>query len=671
MLCLQRVVVFLSAFVVLNYTQTALSVESKARQKSSEIPEVRQFPLSSKVNACTDFHKYVCQEVEESFQLRDDRSSHTFAFDDSDERLLEKKKTFFKNIQNEKKLSARAVPMKNFYLACMNEKSAADEERKLTEKLKAEVNQMKTIDDFVKVNRRNMTNEKWSVMGYDIIPNTSNPLVYDITFDVYLMGLPEHSYYDNDELVKAYAELMAEFFNTLYPNGNKADHLKRAQAMIEFEKRFKNSYPFPAEFRQRYTQPRLIGVDDYVKKISKMGLKEFFVKVPKKTLLRDFIPESVDFLQAELKPENLQILKDMYLYRNARSFMDDAYPDLFKKRMEFRHKFLGGPLTRPERQERCTDATTAAYSKELDFEILPRVFPNFPRDKMEAVAEKIRQSIISGIEQNTWLSAKSKEGAINKIRRAKLQLVQPRTAQEWDFKEIVKLDPTKPYENSRRLAEAGHREQFRRLREGVNQLAWGMSPLVVNAYYSPDKNKFVLPIGILQYPFFMKDGDLIENLGAVGAVVGHELGHSIDDEGSKFDAEGKLNQWMAEEDLKKFRERGLKMIQQFNKIGHNGDLTQGENIADLVGLTFAYNAAFPKGVGKIEDKKRFFVSYARLWCGVAREKAKEMQLKTDPHSLGFARINEQVKHQKGFQEAYSCKQGDAMFLPDSERVQIW
>ena len=180
-----------------------------------------------------------------------------------------------------------------------------------------------------------------------------------------------------------------------------------------------------------------------------------------------------------------------------------------------------------------------------------------------------------------------------------------------------------------------------------------------------------MPIGILQYPFFVAEGDLVENLGAVGTVIGHELGHGIDDEGSKFDAQGKLRQWMTDQDIKKFQDRGSKMMDQFNKIGHNGALTQGENVADLVGLTFSYNAAFPNGNGTNQDKQKFFVAYGRLWCNVMREKAKEMQLKTDPHSLGYARINEQVKHQRGFHEAFSCKKSDALFLSENDRITIW
>lgn len=657
--------------VVLSVLSLGL-VANGAQVQSSVIPEKRDFTLDKSVNPCQDFHQYVCNNVEKSFKLRDDRSSHTFAFDDSDERLLEKKKDFFKNINKEKKLSPRSQQLKDFYLACMNKPSATTEEKKLVAGLVKEVSKIKTMDQFVQVNLDNMTNDKWSVVSYDMMPNIDNADIYDMTFDVNFMGLPEHSYYDNAELVNEYTKLMAEFLNTIYPKESKDDHLKRADAIVTFEKRFKEVYPFPAEFRQRYTQPRKVSREDFLKQTSVLKLESFFKKnIPDSTLLRDFIPESFVFVQKEMKPDNLQVLKDMYVYRNARAYMDDAYPALFQKRWDFRHKYLGGPLTRSDRQERCTMSVMGSFSRELDIEMLPRVFPHFPKDKMEAVAAKIRASILAGIEKNDWLSKQSKAGAIEKISTAKLQLVQPITDREWDFKRVQKFSPVTPYENMKLLAMEGHKRAFEKIREGVNKEAWGMGPLTVNAYYAPDKNKFVMPIGILQYPFFVAEGDIIENLGAVGTVIGHELGHGIDDEGSKFDSSGKLRQWMKDEDVKKFQDRGSKLMAQFNKIGHNGSLTQGENSADLVGLTFAYGAAFDQGKGSVEDKQKFFVAYGRLWCNVMLEKAKEMQLKTDPHSLGYARINEQVKHQPGFQEAYSCKKGDALYLSEGDRIKIW
>ena len=661
--------VILSALTIIPFTYAA---QSKEAEPSSEIPEKREYPLNDKANPCDDFHKYVCSNVEASFKLRDDRSAHFFAFEDSDERLLEKKKTFFKNINAEKKLSPRSLQMKQYYMACMNEAGSAAEEKVLVGQLRTDLDKLKSIEEYIAFNKENMTNEKWTFVNYDMGPNIDNPKIYDLMFDLGLMFLPEHSYYDNKELMSAYRDLVVEFFMAVYPEGNKDDFKKRAQAMIDFETRFKETYPKPAEFRKRWTEPRYVTREEFLKRTSAIGLDAFIKnKIPKKTLIRDFIPESFEFMQKELKNENLQVLKDIYFFRSARGYMDDAYPELFKKRMEFSHKFLGGAPSRPDRQERCTTSVMGSFNRELDQEMLPRLFPKFPTEKMRTVAEDVRKSIIAGLESNTWLSKEGKTGAIAKIKNAKLQLIQPYTAREWDFKPIQKYTEDKPYTNGKLLGMLGHKRNFERFKEGVNQEAWGMGPLTVNAYYSADKNKFVMPIGILQFPFFVPEGDVLENLGAVGAVVAHELGHAIDDEGSKFDDKGRLKQWMSDADVSTFKDRGQRMVEQFNKIGHNGELTLGENTADLVGLTFAYKAAFPKGEGSIEDKKKFFVAYGRLWCGVARDKMKEMLLKTDPHALGYARINEQVKHQPGFVEAFSCTPKNKLFLNEKDRIQIW
>ncbi len=662
-----------SIFLCLLLTVQQAKATVSGVQSGTEIPEKREFILDLKVSPCDDFHQYVCGSVEKSFKLREDRSAHTFAFDDSDERILEKKKTFFKNIENEKKLPKRAEQMRNWYMACMNEKEAIIEEQFLVKELKSDIEKVKSMDDFIKLNVENISNEKWSFSGFGLSPNISKPTDYDIYFDIDFMFLPEHSYYDNKDLIEAYIQLMAEFLNTIYPDEKKSEHLKRAEAVVNFEKRFIKTYPYPAEFRQRWTQPRYVDRNKFLTDNAAFQLESLFKSyIPKKTLIRDFMPESFTFAQIELEKEkNLQALKDMYIFRSARSFMDDAYPELYKKRLDFSFKYLGGSPVRPDRQERCTNAVMGSFGLELDQEMMPRLFPNFPKKKMLDTAAKVRASIIQGLKNNKWLSEKSRKAAIEKTEKAKLQLIQPYTDKEWDFKPIQSYSATKPYENAKKLSELGQKMTYKKLREGVNQQAWGMGPLTVNAYYDPTINKFVMPIGILQYPFFVSEGDLIENLGAVGTVIAHELGHGIDDQGSKFDVNGKLKQWMTDEDVEKFKARGQKLSDQFSKIGHNGSLTLGENVADLVGVTFAYNAAFPKGEGAIGDKQKFFVAYARLWCGQMREKTKEKLLKTDPHSLGYARINEQVKHQKGFYEAFSCNSKNKLFLPEADRLEIW
>ena len=186
-------------------------------KKSSEIPERRLFPLSTKISACENFHDYVCSEVESSFELRPDRSSHTFSFSDSFERILSKKKEFFSNIENEKKLSPRGMQFKNFYLACMNEKAGAKEEQStVATRIKA-VSAIKSVKDFVRMDTENFFQGKSNLVVFDSSANSDNPDVYDAYMAVSFMTLPDHGYYEKPELVADYKSLISEFFKIAYP----------------------------------------------------------------------------------------------------------------------------------------------------------------------------------------------------------------------------------------------------------------------------------------------------------------------------------------------------------------------------------------------------------------------------------------------------------------------
>lgn len=640
-------------------------------KKSSEIPDRRMFPLSSTVSACENFHDYVCSDVENSFELRPDRSSHTFSFSDSFERILNKKKEFFSNIENEKKLTPRAQQIKNFYLACMNESAGAKEEKSsVADRVKA-IAKVKTVKDFLKLDSDNFFAGKSNLIVFDSSANAENPDIYDAYMAVSFMNLPDHGYYEKPELVADYKALLTDFFKTVQPTLTAEDIKVRVENMYNLEAEFVQRYPKAAERRQRWGEKRDIPQAQFSKDYPNLGAEVYFKKIPKKLNVRVNIPESFKFYSEYLTEKNLDTIKDIYLYRTASGLMDDGYPEFFAKKFAFNKKHLGGPETRPVRQERCTMRMMNEFEKEVDEVLMQRLFPNFPKQKIVEISEKIRGSILDGINNSTWLSKEAKETAKKKITNCRLQVVAPQTDREWNFNPVQKYSATEPIKNAQKLRVALIKKTIKEMYEPVNKDAWGMGPLTVNAYFSPSENKFVMPMGILQYPFFDDKNSLEENLGAVGAVMGHELGHGIDDQGSRFDDKGSLRVWMSMNDLAEFQKRGERMVAQFDKSGHNGKLTLGENVADLVGLSFAYKAAFKDNKGTKEDKQKFFVSYARTWCEVKRDGYKEKQLKTDPHSLGWARINEQVKHQPGFQEAFNCKSGQPMVLSDKDRIVIW
>lgn len=637
--------------------------------KNSPVPERREFPLSKNINACQDFHKYVCDEVEKNFTLPADRSRWNFSFTDNAERLLAAKKNYFLWLESGgEPQTKRAKPIKNFYLACMNEKASADDEKKFVEEETKQFMSLKNVGQLADLMQKRVGSGDftWYDMGSDA--NQQDPLWLDSLILTSIMTLPERSYYQNAEALKDLKELAQDFFTAI----KATEPEKKANAVVELEKAFAMIHPVPAEMRQRWAGNFYSDRSEWIANYPNLKLKRLMDLPPKRTKFRNVVPESFKFLNDQVTEENFEDLRSLLLFRSISPKMDDAYPEHFKKRFAFSQKHLGAPAVRPVRQERCTTKTMGNFMMELDHELIPILFPGFPGDKVVILAEKIRSSIKQQIEANKWLSPEGRKEALNKIALAKLYLVKPRNDIEWNFNPILKFSATNPIKNQKELSKALFAKELKELREKRKPEQWWLGPLTLNAYYSPSDNKFVLLQGILQYPFFDNQQTEIENLGAIGAVVGHELGHGIDDQGARYDSAGRVHQWMTEGDLAEFKKRGEIFVKRLDKINHNGALKLGEVIGDHVGITSAYKAAFPDpSKATVDDQKLFFVAYARMWCNKALKSAEEVQIRTAPHPLGAVRINEQVVHLPAFAKAFSCKKGDKMFLDPKEQGLVW
>jgi putative endopeptidase len=657
-------VLFMSAMSILLYS-------CATNQPTSEIPERREFPINPEINACNDFFQHACSKAIEGFKLREDRNRHIFAFNDSSERLLDIKKDYLSELLNKKEFNDKTQQLHDYHASCLNRNARKAEEIALLKKKAEKIKSIKTKKEFVEYLVQKALKGQEAHVGYGNIPNLDNSDIYDfIIMPSRMTSLPEKSYYENPELMTEFKGIISDFFKLA--GWDQPD--QRAQWVAAYETKYIKNYPTPAERRPLWSKRAYSSKKDLLK-FTHLQLGPILDKVPGNIKIRNPMNEVFGFLNKAINETDLEQLKSAFLFQSMEGHLDEGFPDYFKKRFAFNAKHLGGSPQRPSLEERCTMDTMEHFSKEMDSQLFDRVFPDFPEEKFVGLLEKVRASIIEGLVRNTWLTQTAKANAIKKIKGATFQVVKPKTESEWNFNPPAKYSPQHYIQNKKTLAKNLNEREFERLPKPVDKDIWWMSPLTVNAYYSPPSNKFVMPAGILQYPFYDPKLPDWVNLGAVGAVVGHELGHGVDDQGSKYDEKGKVRQWMTEKDLVNFRKRGESLIAQFQAAGHDGKLTLGENIGDLVGVTFALNAAqklMPVDpVARDQATRDFFLQYARAWCGVIRPKRAEMQLKTDPHALVWARVNEQMKHQGEFARVYQCKQGDKLYLAPEKRVTIW
>ncbi|MCG1035016.1 M13 family metallopeptidase [Polaribacter sargassicola] len=360
--------------------------------------------------------------------------------------------------------------------------------------------------------------------------------------------------------------------------------------------------------------------------------------------------------------------------------------DLETASWEFYSKEMRGAKKQRARDERALGGVNRAVGEALGKLYVEKMFPPEAKVKAKEMIDNVMLGFEARIAQLPWMSEITKEKALEKLHKLTVKIAYPDVWKDYSALEIKGIEEDGSYfENNINLRKWNYNKNIAKLGKEVDRTEWGMSPQTVNAYFNPLNNEIVFPAAILQPPFYDYKADEAVNYGGIGAVIGHEISHSFDDSGARFDGDGNLKNWWTEEDSEKFAVVGDKLVKQYSDIVAidsmhlNGKYTLGENIGDLGGVQAAYEGLqiFLKKNGRPADidgytpEQRFFLSWGTIWRTKMRDEALKNLIMTNTHSPGMYRAYMPLKNVDAFYEAFDVKEGDKMYLAPEDRVRIW
>ena len=353
---------------------------------------------------------------------------------------------------------------------------------------------------------------------------------------------------------------------------------------------------------------------------------------------------------------------------------------LDEQNFEFYGKTLSGTEEQRPMWRRAVNTVNGTLGELVGKVYVKKHFPPEAKARMEELVRNLILAYENSIRELDWMSEATKAEALDKLSKFTPKIGYPDEWREYDFD----VRPDDLFGNIERATEAEYERQLARQGGPVDRGEWGMNPQTVNAYYSPALNEIVFPAAILQPPFFNLEADEAVNYGAIGAVIGHEIGHGFDDKGSTFDGDGVLRNWWTDEDRAEFDKRTGTLVEQysafapFDDLSVNGEFTLGENIGDLGGISIgllAYRMSLDGEEAPVIDGftgiQRVFLGYAQVWRNKYREEALRQLIQTDPHSPSMYRANGAVRNVPDWYEAFGVTEDHALYLPPEQRVKIW
>lgn len=500
------------------------------------------------------------------------------------------------------------------------------------------------------------------------------------------LGMPDREYYlkkDDARLADVRTKYLAHIEKMLTLAGHKDAAKKAAQIMaletelakvqwsrVELRDPVKayNKYPF-AKLKE------LAPAYDWKAWLDQTGL------AGKTDYLIVSQPSYIKGMAQVMQKQPLDAWKAYFEWRVLSSYAPNLSKAFESENFAFYGTVLSGVTEMRPRWKRAVSLVEGSLGEAVGKLYVARHFPPARKEKMDQLVKNLLRAFDQSIDTLEWMSPATRSEA-----KAKLATFTPKIGypNQWRDYSALAIKGDDLVGNVMRTTRFGYQRELNKLGKPIDREEWFIAPQTVNAYYNPEMNEIVFPAAILQPPFFDANADDAVNYGAIGAVIGHEISHGFDDQGSQYDGKGNLRNWWSPEDHKNFKAKTKVLIEQYSAFSPlpgytvNGELTLGENIADNSGLAIAHKAYRISLGGKpapvidgLTGDQRFYMGFGQVWRGKMRDQAMIARIKTDPHSPAEFRANGTLRNQPGFYEAFKLKEGDKMYLAPAKRVTIW
>lgn len=553
--------------------------------------------------------------------------------------------------------------------------------------LKSHLDEIYAIEDRAALTRALASIQNNGPAGFGVIPDPADTTQYIAFVGQAGIGLPDRDYYLKTdgkfpEYRNAYKAYIARLFDLAGIDGGAA----KAEAILSFETKIAEAHWTQEDSRniQKIYNPMsaeqlasLAPEFDWAVALDELGL----AAVPTFLVAQ---PSALD-KEAELfAAADMAFLKDWVAFHFINNHAEYLSSDFDNAKWEMYTKTLRGVEEKRDRWKRGVNQIDASLGDAVGQIYVQRQFPPASKEAMDGLVKNLTEAFKERLQQNEWMDGETRGQALLKLSTFEPKIGYP--TKYTDFS-TLEISGDSLFENALALAEFGWRDQIANLGKPVDRERWGYPPQTVNASYNPLLNQITFPAGILQPPFFDPAADPAVNYGAIGAVIGHEIGHGFDDQGREFDEKGRIRNWWSEASNEAFKAKTAKLGAQYDSYeplpgAHiSGELTMGENIGDLGGLQMAY-AAYRRHLAQtsggeapvidgLTGDQRFFLAWAQVWQGKYREDELRQRLETDPHSPPYFRINGPVRNLDAWYEAFGVTAEDDLYLPPEERVRIW